>query len=246
MNTDIDYNKKIMEFINSAFSGIIPIVSIVFISSLIYRFILLEPIFNLPISQMQYTVLINTVPTILYGVLILLYLFVFKKFNLIHNDEFEKSMLMYILVGLISLLFFNTLISLIFEILDVSVGTNTVIKAGESLDPIYYLYLVPGMILFVGPIEEVMVRGVVQGSFREHFSVNTSIFVTSFIFGLLHIISVEGFVQTITYVMSTFVLSIILGYIYEETQNIIVPSLTHGFYNASLVIGFYIIETGII
>lgn len=246
MIDNLEFKKVSKDFFYCFYKGVIPVLVVMLISSVLYQQVIKFIISETTISNFSYSILSASVPTIFYGVFILLYIYFFNKKNLIHTSGFHRSMIQTILISVTVLLSFNVLITLIFELLEIKVGTNSIIELGDTLDPIYFIYLIPIMILFVGPVEEIMVRGVIQGNFRKKFTKNQSIIITSSIFGLLHIISVDGFVQTISYVLSTAILSIILGYIYERTESITVPSIVHGLYNSALVTGLYISEIGIL
>lgn len=243
---DLKLKEQSKIFFDSFFKSVIPILIIILLSSLLYQSGISKVILNAQIDKFWYSILSASIPTIMYGLFTFLYIYVFDKRDLIHTSNFHISMIGSILISLVGLLSFNVIVTLLFELLNLEIGTNAIIELGSSLDPIYYIYLIPVMILFVGPIEEIMVRGIIQGSFRQNFTKNKSIIITSFIFGLLHIIAVDGLIQTTTYVVSTFVLSTILGYVYERTESIAVPSIVHGLYNSALVTSLYIAETGII
>ena len=96
------------------------------------------------------------------------------------------------------------------------------------------------MFLVVGPAEELMFRGVVQARMRERISTWPAILLTSVAFASIHI---PGFVigaslfDILTGVAVLTIGSIIFGYVYERTQNIVVVALLHGFYN-SVVLAF--------
>lgn len=182
-----------------------------------------------PLQQALYL----TVSLVLIGV----YLKYSNRLSVIHTSEPRKIILLWIVFGIGLLLLSNSVIAQLFAFFDVSIGANAGIE-NPSGNPVYYLYMIPIMILFVGPVEEIVFRGIMQGSFRENFSLHTSVIVTSIIFGLIHIPSIQsnGYIPVISYVIITCVLGLILGYIYERTEDIVVPCLTHGMYNAFLLV----------
>lgn len=245
---DIDYTKIIDKTIRSTIRGLFPILLIILISSLIQTYIIQPIIYDLSLTPMWTTIATTYIPTLLYGVLSIFYIFIlvnYMKYNPLHNSKIKKQMIKYIVFGVITLLFLNVFMNLMYTVFNIEVGVNVIIQNQGDLGSIYYLYLIPSMLFIVGPAEEIMIRGIVQGEYREKFGSNKSIVITSMIFALLHIFSVSsGILETIPYVISTFVLSIILGYIYEETKNIMIPSITHGLYNALLVFSIYINQIG--
>jgi membrane protease YdiL (CAAX protease family) len=101
------------------------------------------------------------------------------------------------------------------------------------------------MFLVVGPTEELLFRGVIQGRLRERLSAPTAIVIASVLFGSVHLLALSGGgpagIATTLAVLST--VAIALGSIYEYTGNLVVAALTHGLYNSILITGLYITTT---
>ncbi|MDL5361234.1 CPBP family intramembrane glutamic endopeptidase [Halalkalicoccus sp. NIPERK01] len=98
-------------------------------------------------------------------------------------------------------------------------------------NPEILLVLVPLSLLLVGPGEELLFRGVIQQLLRLRFGVVVGIAIASVIFAVAHVGSLtgEGLAATLfTYV----VLSVILGVSYEYSENLVVPAVIHGLFNA--------------
>jgi len=98
------------------------------------------------------------------------------------------------------------------------------------------------MFLVVGPSEEILFRGIVQGRLRERLSAAPAIVIASAIFASAHVVALIGqapvaIAMTITIL---FVPSLGFGIIYESTGNIVVPALLHGFHNSVIVTLIYI------
>ena len=101
------------------------------------------------------------------------------------------------------------------------------------------------MFLVVGPAEELLFRGVVQARMRERVSAWPAILLTSVVFALIHIPGFaldSSFFDVVTGVSVLTVGSIVFGYVYERTQNIVVVALLHGFYNSVVLLFAYIAE----
>jgi len=103
---------------------------------------------------------------------------------------------------------------------------------------------VPGaiiiMFLVVGPCEEILFRGIVQGRLREHLSAAPAIGITSVFFAVLHVGGIGGSLEGILISISVLALSgAVLGSLYEYTQNLVVVSLLHGFHNSVIVLIVY-------
>lgn len=112
-------------------------------------------------------------------------------------------------------------------------GQNEVISPGHP--PIYFLAMVPLSVLVVGPAEELLFRGVVQGLLRRAWSAAWAIAIASLLFGLVHYPAVSGtVVDRLAYVALAAVLGSLLGVLYERTGNLAVPAFAHGGYNAVL------------
>jgi hypothetical protein len=130
------------------------------------------------------------------------------------------------------------------QALGVSFGENQVITQGREA-PVYFLYMIPVSLLLVGPIEELLFRGVVQGVLRRSFGVGTGIVVASALFGLVHWVAVSGGpAEKFAYVAIAATLGIILGVLYERTETIVAPALAHGVYNSVLFAIQYAGATG--
>lgn len=113
-------------------------------------------------------------------------------------------------------------------------GQNqAVVPVGDPVS--YYLAMILVSILVVGPVEEVLFRGVVQGGLRRAFAAVPSILVASGLFGVIHLVGVQGTgAERWAYVAIAAGLGCILGSLYERTENLLVPGLAHGVYNAAI------------
>ncbi|MFC3478457.1 CPBP family intramembrane glutamic endopeptidase [Halobacterium litoreum] len=105
-------------------------------------------------------------------------------------------------------------------------------------------YLAVLQILLIGPGEELLFRGVIQKRLREQFSAWPAILLASATFAPAHILALSGGPVAAAITISVlFVPSVVFGYAYEKTQNIAVPALAHGLYNATLFTLMYIAVT---
>jgi hypothetical protein len=87
--------------------------------------------------------------------------------------------------------------------------------------------------LFIAPIEEYLFRGTIQGRLREAFGPVGAVLGASLLFGSLHALSFSGSMDSLLGTVSLIVLlGILLGASYEYTDNLTVPILIHGAYNA--------------
>lgn len=117
------------------------------------------------------------------------------------------------------------------------VGAPTAERTDQELlmNPDVLLALIPLAFLVIGPGEEILFRGVIQTVYREHFSAPVAILLASAAFAPAHIVSFTGSATALFVSISIlFVPSIVFGAVYEYTGNLVVPAVTHGFYNAVL------------
>lgn len=97
------------------------------------------------------------------------------------------------------------------------------------------LWMIPASLLLVGPGEELLFRGIIQGSLRRHFSAAGAIVLATAMFAPAHILSLSGSPQAAALTISILTVpSLVFGFVYERTQNLVVPALCHGLYNATL------------
>lgn len=124
----------------------------------------------------------------------------------------------------------------------VTVGQNTVVEIVRA-NPEVAFYLLPVTVLFVAPGEELLFRGVVQGLLRRSVGVVPGIVGAAVIFGGIHVISISSG-DAWTYVLVATVLGLVLGTIYEYTENLLVPVAVHALWNCSLFLYIYLQVTG--
>lgn len=108
-------------------------------------------------------------------------------------------------------------------------------------------YLVVLQLLLIGPGEELLFRGVIQGTLRERFDAPAAIVLASLAFAPAHATALVGGLSAVAVTVAIlFVPSLVFGYVYEKTDNIVVPMLTHGLYNATLFALMYLaIQVGV-
>ena len=108
--------------------------------------------------------------------------------------------------------------------------------------------LVPISILVIGPAEEILFRGVVQNYLAEHFSEWGAILLASVVFAAVHIptswVATPNLVAVGATLLILFGLSVGLGWLYVRTDNLVVPILTHGLYDAAIfALAYWVLST---
>lgn len=133
----------------------------------------------------------------------------------------------------------SVLMEIIPELLGIEQAEPAENQVNEIIEnnPEIVLGAVVFMFLVVGPAEELLFRGVVQNRIREQFSTLPGILIASFLFASVHVFALAStdpiaISMTITVL---FVTSLGLGWIYEYTGNLVVPTLLHGFHNSVIV-----------
>jgi membrane protease YdiL (CAAX protease family) len=132
--------------------------------------------------------------------------------------------------------------SILVSILSVDTGTNQAAEIGME-NPEVLLILIPASILVIGPGEELLFRGVVQGRLREVLGPVAGILLASSVFAALHWFALTGGSAAGNLVALGILVgpSLVFGAAYELTDNIVVPSLIHGVYNATLFTLLYVV-----
>jgi membrane protease YdiL (CAAX protease family) len=146
--------------------------------------------------------------------------------------------------GFVALVLASLAVSLVIQALGVETATNQVIELGQE-NPVLFLYMIPVTILFVAPAEEALFRGVVQGLFRRTYGVVPAVLVASALFGVAHWLALTGGGR-LTYIAVAAVLGIVLGTVYELSENLLVPIAIHGAWNAFLFGSQYLVASGAI
>lgn len=162
------------------------------------------------------------------------FLYVTDEWDLIGVDRLGTSGAALVVGGTVALLVVQFALVWLFGLVGVDPGQNRAMLPGQE-NPQYFLYMIVVSIVVVGPVEEILFRGVVQGLLRRAFAAWPAILIASAVFGLVHLFAVDGTTgQALLYASVAALLGCLLGFLYEYTGNIVVPSLAHGLYNGTL------------
>ena len=147
--------------------------------------------------------------------------------------------------GLIGLLALLAALSALYSRFGIQTPTTPIVQDGLE-NPVLALYLIPLTYLLVGPGEELMFRGAVQGLLRESYSRVPGIVIASAVFAVAHAGNVLAapLGEKLAYFAVIFTLSLVLGALYELSDNLVVPMLVHGTYNAFTFLQLYLVGTG--
>jgi len=133
-------------------------------------------------------------------------------------------------------------IGIVLQLLGVQTASNQAIELGQQ-NPRLFLYFIPITILFVAPAEELLFRGVVQGLFRRAYGLVPGVILASALFGVGHYLALTGGGK-VTYLAIAAGLGLVLGTIYELTDNLAVPIVAHGLWNTLIFSVQYLAATG--
>jgi len=166
--------------------------------------------------------------------------FSYNYFKIIHWDNLNlKDYFVWVIFGTSILLGINFIINITTAAIGIEAAENALFGIAED-NPAYILYFIPIMLFLVAPVEELFFRGILQSVLRESYNMNIGLFIASLVFGLIHIPAAGGIsMGALVYVITTFSLGYVLGYIYEIKKSLLIPIVIHGIYNSILLIGFY-------
>lgn len=193
-------------------------------------------------------VLLYPVGTILqglgFGLVVAAYFTVSGRWRLIDVGVPSLRDLGWTVLGVVALLGAVAAIGAVFARLDVSTAQNQIEQVGAR-NPEVLLYMIPLAFLVIGPGEELLFRGAVQGVLRGAFGAIPAVVLASALFAVAHVTALIGSASGVAaYVAVVFCLGAILGAVYERTNNLVVPSLIHGAYNAFVFFSLYVQSTG--
>ncbi|WP_436347461.1 CPBP family intramembrane glutamic endopeptidase [Natronorubrum sp. FCH18a] len=197
---------------------------------------------NATIYQLASSVAFNVVGA---GGLALTYLIVRRKgFDPAFVVEFLRIRkptiwdLSWIAVGLIGAFTVSVGYQLIIDLFDpLGTGgegtTHSGIEQGREY-PVLLLLGIPIAILLTGPGEELLYRGVVQSRLGETFPTVIAVVLAAFVFGIVHFPAYLGddLGAVLVSLGTVTTLGLYLGALYELSDNLVVPALVHGLFNA--------------
>ncbi|MFB6085418.1 MAG: lysostaphin resistance A-like protein [Halodesulfurarchaeum sp.] len=141
-------------------------------------------------------------------------------------------------VGALALVFGVGVLLTLFQI--EAETTNQAAELGME-NPELLLWFVPLSIVVIAPGEELLFRGVVQGRLREALPVRIAVPLAAAIFATVHFFALTGAAKArFVAIALLFFPSLVFGYVYERTQNLLVPILIHGAYNSTLFLALYL------
>lgn len=145
-----------------------------------------------------------------------------------------------IIAGLFGIFALATAAALVVQALGVQPAANSAATEAQE-SPELIPFLIVAMLLVVGPCEEMLFRGTVQNRLGESFSAWAAIPLTAVLFAAVHFVAlVPGSGSRLVTIVVLFVPSLVFGVVYEYTENLVVPIVTHGVWNSLLLASIYL------
>jgi membrane protease YdiL (CAAX protease family) len=153
----------------------------------------------------------------------------------------------YVVAGVVALLGLQILVGVALDQLSVETASHSVQQTASAGNPEVLLLLIPTSWLIIGPGEELLYRNVIQKSLYDQFGKWGAVLVGSVAFALAHIPAYAAGASlgalSVTLVV-IFLLSVVLGAAYLRTENVVVPALIHGTFDAVVFAAMYVQLTG--
>jgi len=128
----------------------------------------------------------------------------------------------------------------------VGIDPVTAVSAPDELSLTVFAFMAPAMLLAVGPAEEYLFRGVVQGYLEQSFSARGAVGWSAVLFTVIHLPNLLPNPEAgIVSVPVWLVVGLVLGWLYERTGALLVPILVHGLYNVT-VLAILFAELGVL
>jgi membrane protease YdiL (CAAX protease family) len=156
--------------------------------------------------------------------------------------------LLWTLAGFIAIVVLLVVVGIAAQVIaaatNVETAQNSVTQVAQE-DPAVLLLLIPAAFLVIGPAEELLFRGIIQGRLRQVFGPVSAIGIASLVFGFAHATALTGgsggIASFLIPLTALSLLSVVFGVTYEKTDNLVVPALIHGAYDAFLFGLIYIV-----
>ncbi|MWV38609.1 type II CAAX endopeptidase family protein [Natrialba sp. INN-245] len=140
-----------------------------------------------------------------------------------------------LLVGagsVVALLGIAILVGFVTEQLGVPSSEHSLLTEDRAVG--YYVLLAVVSILLIGPVEELLFRGLIQNYVRPAFGSAGAVVWTSILFAIIHlpVYLTMGFSSAVASLVAIFALSLVMGGVYEQYRNLVLVMGIHGVYNA--------------
>lgn len=131
-------------------------------------------------------------------------------------------------------------IYLVTQVLGLTPAENSAGELAREQSRLIPLFVVASLVV-IGPCEETLFRGTVQNRLRESFSAPVAITLAAVLFAAVHVTALTGGLEARAVTIGILLVpSFVFGAVYEYTENLVVPALIHGIWDAFLFISLYV------
>lgn len=124
-------------------------------------------------------------------------------------------------------------LSVLFSALGIPSTQHGLIEAARD-NPEMLLLFIPLSFVAIGPGEELLNRNIIQKYLYESYSRYSAVVVATVVFTLIHLpaYATGTGAEIFSTLIRLFAISLVLGIVYERTENVIVSAVVHGTYDA--------------
>ena len=155
---------------------------------------------------------------------------------------------LYVVGGTFGMFLLLGALGVVSQVLGLPSAEHGIIEQARG-QPVLLLAFVPLSWLLIGPGEELLSRNIVQKHLYDGFSRASSVLVGTGVFAAIHLPAYATGPPPAIFatLVQLFGISLVLGVVYERTENVVVPALVHGTYNAVQFAAAYVaITTGVL
>lgn len=140
---------------------------------------------------------------------------------------------LYVVGGVIGMFVILAVVGYLSSRLGIPSTEHGLIEAARGT-PSILLWFIPLSWLAIGPGEELLSRNIIQKYLYDSFSRRSAVVVGTLVFTAIHLpaYSTGGPAAVFATLVRLFGVSLVLGVVYERTENLVVAALVHGTYNA--------------
>ena len=139
----------------------------------------------------------------------------------------------YVVGGVVAMYVVLIGLSVLVSVLGLPSAQHGLIESARD-NPEKLLLFIPLSWLAIGPGEELLNRNIIQKYLYDAYSRRAAVVVGTIVFTLIHLpaYATGPAAAVFTTLLRLFGISLVLGVVYERTENVVVAALVHGTYNA--------------
>lgn len=217
----------------STLAVVIGLFAVVAVVTTAFLFLVLEFALEIPSSPVP-LIVIGVVPQLL--VLVVGYLWMTRRLNRLPVSVPSTRQFGVVVAGIVGAFVVQLVLDVGRSVLGVGVAPTVLTRLGQQNTSVFLFALAVQLVL-VGPAEEFLYRGAMQGQLRTVFGPAVSIGLPAVLFGLFHIPNYVFAGVSLMSVAMWYSLAVIaasgavFGYLFEWTDNLVVPILSHALLN---------------